>query len=56
MIEKPSTVELSEPEQMELAALKADYVKAQKMHTNYKGGPSMGILSELIRMGWRKSN
>jgi hypothetical protein len=39
-----------------LKKLKADYETATKLHTKYKGGPNAGILSELIRLGWRKSN
>ena len=37
--------------------LRRDYVEASRIHVpNYRGGPNAGILSELIRMGWRKSN
>jgi len=33
--------------------LKADYEAASKIHI--EGGPNAGILAELVRMGWRKS-
>jgi len=47
-----------EPEQRDLLdQLRQDYVDATRIHVpNYRGGPNAGILSELIRMGWRKSN
>ena len=39
-----------------LMLLKADYEAASKIHIpNWKGGPNAGILAELVRMGWRKS-
>ena len=38
-----------------LKELRHDYQAASKKHVpKYKGGPNAGILSELIRMGWRK--
>lgn len=38
-----------------LVALREDYLAAQKVHTPaYKGGPNLGILTELVKMGWRK--
>ncbi len=40
-----------------LKELRQDYQAASKIHVpNFTGGPSAGILSELIRMGWRKPN
>jgi hypothetical protein len=33
--------------------LVADYNEAARLHTNWKGGPSYGILGELIQRGWR---
>src|SRR5277367_6338408 len=39
-----------------LKLLKADYQAASNIHIpNWKGGPNAGILAELVRMGWRKS-
>jgi len=39
-----------------LKLLKADYEAASRIHLpNWKGGPNAGILVELVRMGWRKS-
>ena len=39
-----------------LMLLKADFEAASKIHIpNWKGGPNAGILAELVRMGWRKS-
>jgi len=38
-----------------LKLLKADYQAASNIHIpNWKGGPNVGILAELVRMGWRK--
>jgi hypothetical protein len=48
---------LSEDLQPILEELQEDYKAASKIHApNYKGGPNKGILSELIRMGWRKKD
>jgi hypothetical protein len=46
------------PEQRRLLdELRQDYLEATRLHVpNYHGGPNAGILAELIRMGWRKSN
>jgi len=52
-----ATSGLEPEEQQFLMQLKHDYEKASAIHVpNYKGGPNAGILSELIRMGWRKSS
>jgi hypothetical protein len=39
-----------------LMQLRVDYVAARDIHVpGLKGGPSVGILVELVRQGWRKS-
>lgn len=53
---KEAEKDLSPEAQAELRKLREDYIAATKKHVpNYTGGPNAGILSELIRMGWRKS-
>lgn len=55
--DKWTTAEASLPPEARLLLkqLKVDYEVASKIHVpGWKGGPNPGILSELIRMGWRK--
>jgi hypothetical protein len=50
-------VELSTELETTLKQLKENYEAASRIHVpNWKGGPNMGILSELVRMGWRKTS
>lgn len=57
--EKWTKAESEMPTEMRpvLKLLKQDYETASKIHVpTWRGGPNPGILSELVRMGWRKSN
>ena len=39
-----------------LAQLREDYIAARDIHVPaFKGGPSLGILLELVKLGWRRS-